>query len=166
MVGIPYRILRHGDDGPEDKMVYLSTRRSGEAGAAMKNAKRDFQEHEFATAKAAQKYAAADRSEQKDEERLGKLLDEIREQGEAANDAAEKLIRLSLTENYGRENAEAILDKLTTKDIRAMVTVIETGELPKDFFESAGAPPKPTFILPPGGSAPAPLSSAVIPPGK
>jgi hypothetical protein len=160
MVGIPYRIVRHGEDGPVDKMIYLATRRTGEAGAAMKKAKRDFQKHELATAKAATRYAAAEAAESKDGERACKLLEEIHENGQAANDAAEHLVLLSLTANYGREKAEEIIDELTTREIRAMLGVIETGELPKDFFDKPGQPPKPISTSPSGGSVPAPSLNA------
>jgi flagellar motor protein MotB len=166
MIGIPYRIVRHGDKGPEDKVFYLATRRSGEAGAAMKKTKREFQKAELATAKAAQRYQAASAAEHQDEELLCNLLEDIQLAGQAADDAAEHLVLLSLTENYGRENAEAVLDQLTDTDIKKMVSVIETGELPKDFFESSGQPPKPTSTLQPGGSPPAPSSSADTQPGK
>lgn len=176
MVGIPYRIVRHGEAGPEDKVFFLATRRSGEAGAAMKKAKREFQKQELATAQAAHKYAAAERAEEKDpvegvphgarEEKLCKHLEEIRAASQAADDAAEHLVLLSLTENYGRENAEAILDQLCDADIRKMLSVIETGELPKDFFGSSGQPPKPTSISQPGGSPPAPSSNPALHPGK
>ena len=152
MIGIPYRLLRHGEDGPVDKMIYLATRRSGEAGAAMRKAKRDFQKHEFAGGKATLRFKAESLVENPNEEKIVKLLEEIQEAGEAGNDAAEKLVLLSLTENYGKETATEILDLLTNRDIRTILSVLETGELPKDFFGSNGQPLKPTSTLPPGDS--------------
>ena len=170
MIGIPFRIVREGDEsGKLDKTIYLATRRFGEAGKAMREARHEYYKHEFACARAAQRYQAADRrvrdlaandpAQDEMEARRDTLLDAIRIEGDCANEAAQKLVLLSLTENYGRKAAEETLDLLTDREIKVCVTLIETGELPADFFGSAaarsGAPsPKPTGISAPGGSQP------------
>jgi hypothetical protein len=157
MIGIPYRIVRHGEAGPVDKVLYLATRRFGEAGIALKKTKKEYFKAEYATARAAQKLAAADNqikglpsdSKLMDElvSRRDLLMDEIRTHGDEATEAAEKLVVLSLTENYGRKNAEEMADQLTDRDLRGCVSTIELGAQPADFFPSNEAPQKPTTTL-------------------
>lgn len=159
MLGLPFRLLRHTETGPVEKVIYLATRRHGDAGDAFRKAKREYYRAEFACARAAKRFEAAERSVQDaapiaaDYEALvsrrDELLQEISTAGEAANEAAEKLVRLSLKENYGPET-DGILDQLTDTDLRAMVTLIDTGSLPKDFFGSGALPPSPTTTAPAG----------------
>lgn len=161
MVGIPYRLLRDSEDGPVEKVLYLATRRTGEGGQAMKNAKREYYAHEFGCACAAKRFQSADQAVlacAPEDDRRAALenerdaqLERIRAEGDAATDAAERLVRLSLTENYGAAAAGEIVDQLTDRDVRAMVTVIETGELPPDFFGGSDRRPRPTTTSPSGG---------------
>lgn len=168
MLGIPYRIMQHGPDGPVDKVIYLATRRHGTDGAALRKAIREFYEHEFATAKAAKRYAAADRrlaalapdspqwAAAQDE--VDKWLDAIRHSGQAATDAAERAVETSLKMNY-HGAAAGILDQLSDKDVRAIVPILETGAPAADFFDGADPAPKST-TTPPSGAAPAERSSS------
>jgi len=163
MIGIPYRIVRFGEAGPVDKVFYLATRRFGEAGTAMKKAKREYYRAEYATARSAQKLASveddirnlgSDEFKRRDEliEKRDALMEAIREHGDEATEAAEKLVVLSLTENYGRENAEMMADQLTDRDLRGCVSTIELGDQPKDFFPSDEARQRQTIITPSAAS--------------
>lgn len=168
MTGLRFRLVRDTPEGPVDKTLYLATRRTGEAGKAMREAKREFYRLEFACARAAQRYQAADArvrglapgdpGQEAAVEKRDALLDQIRETGENATDAAERMVRLSLTANYGADGANDLLDQLTDKEVRAMVSVIETGELPADFFGEGAARPRPTTISPSGATPPEPSS--------
>lgn len=179
MKGIPYRLLRHeGDESasePVEKIIYLATARYGAGGLAMKRARRDFGTHEFACARAAQRYRAAEQmcatltagtpEYSAAVETRDRHLDEIRTEGDLANEAAERLVLCSLRENY-QADAERVLDQLTDRDIRGCCALIEMGALPADFFGPSAAAPhaKPTS---PSGAAPAALSSrTAIAPGR
>lgn len=173
MIGIPYRLLRDTEEGPVDKTVYLATRRSGEAGQAMKEAKRAFHKHEMAVGRAYKRYQSLDvrvrRLEASGADSVDQVIEQrdeafarIQEEADLANDAAEKVVRLSLKENY-HDQTDSILDICTDKDLAAMVVVIETGELPKDFFGSGGPPPKSSSTEPSGDSPEEPSTDADLP---
>jgi len=174
MLGIPFRLLREVDGELSEKTVYLRTRRSGPAGKAMQEAKRHYHRHSFAAAKAAQRYASADRRIRElppDHERIDSLeerrdaaLDAIEEHSGKARDAAAKLVELALRENYQGETDD-IMDLLLDSDMDALVEAIETGELPQDFFAGGGRPPAEISTLPSGGEPPACLSPADTPCG-
>ena len=159
MIGIPYRIARDSDsDGRVDKVIYLATRRMGEAGKALKDAKREYYKTQHACAKVALRYQAADarlkalptndKSRPAQELKIEEFLDSMRQAGEEAVDAAERVVRLSLTENYGKEKASEILDGLIDKDLHGCVQALEMGEQPKDFFPSGDPLRKPTSTSP------------------
>lgn len=158
MIGIPYRVVRQGEAGPVDKIYYLATRRFGNAGKALKTAKNEYYRAEYACARAAQRLSAVD-GQIKDlpanhklidtlVERRDLLMEEIRKSGDEATEAAEKMVVLSLTENYGREKAEEMADQLTDRDLRGCVSTIELGAQPKDFFPQDEAPQKLTITSP------------------
>jgi len=175
MIGIPYRIMRDSDqEGLVEKTVYLATRRSGEAGESMRQSRRDFNKHNLAAAKAGKRLLSVDRRLENlpaDDERLDaleneseKLLGVIQEQSDKAQEAATKLVRLSLTEVYGtNEKAGEIMDMLSDKDVLGMVLAIESGEQPEDFFPSPDRRPRQTSTSPPGDSPPRPSSEADSP---
>lgn len=163
MLGIPYRLLRYGEGGAVDKMIYLATRRCGEAGTAMRGAHREFKKHEFENIKLLARYSQENARDNADQAQLEAMLDEIAAHSDAADAAAEKMVLLSITANYGKDNAEGVMDELTSKDIRAMVTVIETGELPDGFFPAGAQPPKPTSTSPSGGAQSASSSTGDSP---
>jgi hypothetical protein len=77
---------------------------------------------------------------------------------QAAMDAAEKVAVLALEANYGPEETDRIMDRLTDREIRAIVDTVETGAMPKDFFPSPGTPPK-SNSTPDSGSGPGNSSS-------
>lgn len=159
MIGIPYRIARDSDtDGRVDKVIFLATRRMGEAGKSLKDAKRAYYQAQHTCAKVALRYKAAeerlkalpgnDKGRAILETRIEDSLDEMRVAGEAAVDAAERIVRLSLTENYGKEKACEILDGLLDKDLHGCVQAMEQGEQPADFFPSPAPQEKPISTLP------------------
>lgn len=170
MIGLPYRILREGDGEMVDKTIYLSTRRSGQFGRAMHEAKRAYQDAEWTCAKATQRYAALSARiaalEAGSQEFAG-LLDardaayaQVLVAGREANDAATLTVSNSLAENYGPAAATDILDLLTQREINAMVMLIETGDLPKDFFGENDPSRKPITTSPSGAPRREAFSSA------
>ena len=163
MIGIPYRLLRTPDTGAVEKVVYLSTRRSGQAGESMKAARGQYRTAQRDLYKAAQRHRAlARRVEQIDagDDRLDQLttdqeaaFDAISTAQGVADTAAENIVRLSLTANYGKEKAVEIMDLLTDDDFHDMVLTMQTGEQPDDFFPSPGQPGKPTSTSQPDASS-------------
>jgi len=176
MIGIPYRLMRSPDTGAVEKVVYLSTRRSGEAGESMKAARGEYRSAQRDLYKAAQRHRSlARRVEQIDAEddRLDKLttdqetaFDAISAAQGVADTAAERIVRLSLTANYGNEKAVEIIDLLTDDDLHDMVLTMQTGEQPDDFFPSPGLPGKPTSTLQQDASTTESSSSADSPDSK
>jgi len=176
MIGIPYRLVRQDDTGPVDKVVHLATRRSGEQGEAMKTARRDYRRQQKAMGKAFQRYSLMDRRIKEldaESELIDSLaterdaqFDALSQAEEAALDAAEKLVRLSLSAGYGGEVAGQIMDQLTESDFHDMVVTIQTGEQPEDFFRSNDRPAKSTPTSPAGGSSAGSSSSTDTPPGR
>lgn len=166
MFGLPFRLLMHGDSGPADKVVYLRTQRSGDDGRKLREAKGVYRKAMFALARAGQRLTTLQR--QLAELPAGELaavqeaadfvLAEIQGLEQAALEAGEKIVRLALRPNYG-DKLDEILDQLTDRDIRGMVGLIETGELPADFFESSARPPKPTTTSPSGAPPAEPCSA-------
>ena|GEM_PF-2210509 len=173
MIGIPYRLVRQGDSevpGPSEKVVYLATRRSGEAGESMKQAKRDFRKAQMATVKAAQNFRTLNKRIEElpaDHEKLDALIadreeasDEMLTHHGEGVDAAEKLVRLSLVQNYGADGAEDILNQCTEDDLEDMVVTIQTGEQPSDFMQRREAPERSTSTSQPDASPSGSSSSA------
>jgi len=163
MLGIPYRLLRQAeDDGPVDKTLFLATRRSGEAGKSMRSAMREYRKHQMAMAKASQRYGTTEARIRKlgpDHEKLDGLIekrdaqfDKLMDAEALALEAAENVVRLSLTENYGKDKALEAMDQLTDSDMHEMVVTIQTGEQPDDFFQSREDRERLSSTLPPGGS--------------
>lgn len=147
MNGIPVRI--HRDQGFET--IYFSTRRSGEHGAEMKRLKREVHQRQLdATAsltliatisKKIDEDAVSIEEAQKVITQQIELAAKAREHSEAMLEAAEKLVRLSLSANYPAEEVDKIVDSLSDRQIRSAITAIETGEEPKDFFQPRATPP-------------------------
>lgn len=167
MTGIPVSIARDG----KREIVYLSTRRSGEPGRQMQDMKRRYRREQQAAAAALLEVAAiaeqARRANPDATDYAEKLLDLAARQerasekaldaGERAVDLAAKLVCAALWENHG-EDAQGILDELTDADLHSLVSTIETGEAPADFFASR-APASSANSTTPGAAAPGALSS-------
>ena len=153
MNGIPVPVMRNGSK----ETVYLSTRRSGSEGEKLRAHKAAFREARNKALKLSTRIATLARAP------AGATLDDLDgliSRQEAALDAmqeavsraaheAEQVVLQALRENHGKE-AEAIVDCLTDKQLADCVSIIETGDVPADFFPSPGIQPKPSSISGPG----------------
>ena len=160
MNGIPVTIQRNG----VEETVYLSTRRSGKAGESMKNHKRAFHHANVNVSKAMNRVVMIMTKAEKVDpatDSYTDALERLSAEQETAVDAAEvlkqevfgealHLVRLSLTENHGATDTVEIMDCLTDKQVVQLVTVIETGDTPEDFFPSRAILPKESSISPSG----------------
>jgi len=175
MKGIPFRITAQTDKGPVDKVLYLTTRRMGTTGETFKKAKRDYHKSQCDAARATQKYAVAE----KQVNELDPATDKYQEAAQVCDEClvsidagadqalkhAEKIVRLSLQPNYGKADTESIMDELIDADFHAMVSLIETGELPPDFFRFKEARQKSTTTAQ-SGEAPDKSSTAAASPKR
>jgi len=162
MLGIPFRLLAETDDGPVDKTILLRSRRIGEAGKRMQQAIREYHRAEFAMVKATSRWQALDDriaalgAAHEDvpqlEDKRDALVDEVSELDEASLEAAVAVVRGALVDNYGAKGADELLDQLNNKQVRSMVMLIETGQLPADFSPGPEPQPKSTTTERSGGS--------------
>jgi len=140
MNGIPITILRNG----QTEKAYLSTVRTGETGQKIRELKKKLREvknREVKTLK--QVLLITDKAEkQTDISKLDEMSvkqDELlglsTSLAEEALDMAEELVAIALKENHGNDT-NAILDCLTDRQILSCVKILETGEVPADFFPS------------------------------
>ena len=170
MNGIPVTLEIGGDR----EKVYFATRRAGDEGKRMRAARRQFHLKQMELARLAERMVAAG-------ERLGKLdpgaegylehLEKLQADqmaaGATAMDAKESMFehaiehaRLSLLENYGEPDVDRILRSVTDAQVRMLITITESGEVPEDFFPSRATPPSESSISPSGGTAGASSSPA------
>lgn len=172
MIGLPIPILRPDDT---EETVYLSTRRSGESGAELQEARRRYRGARLKAAKAATRLGlimarvreldegagmAADLLTLCDESE--RLTDVIHEAQCEAQDAAEAAARIALEENHGPD-AIRILDGLSDAQITGLMTALETGEAPADFFPCPATRRRPSSITPGGAPAGANSSKPALP---
>ena len=171
MLGVPFVIRGDGQDPTEEETVYLSTRRRGDAGAKMKQLRRQYHKLEFESAKALRAVALvmtkAERLKEEDPQFDEKLARLAAEQDSASGKAeqlqvdlmevAEELVGAALRENY-QKKTDGILDRMTDAELRAAIVVMETGEGPVDFFRSNATPQKSPTTSPPGDSPGKPSS--------
>lgn len=149
MIGIPFTIQRESEHGAEIETIYLRTRRRGPEGEKMRRLIREYNQADLAQKRASIKVAmfyalVAGNGEHTPDlaalEKADKDQDEAIAVGNAAAktalECAELIAELALRENYPQELAEKILDKLTDVELRAIVSTIEMGAMPKDFFQS------------------------------
>lgn len=150
MIGIPFTVCRVGSEGIEEEVLYLRSYRKGERGTAMRKALRAYIKATFDQNSAASKAGiclARAGAMMKDEgaahleEKLtalaieqSKEMEFARLSADAALEAAEVVAEISLQENYG-ERINEIMDKLTSREIRAICDTLEQGAMPKDFFQ-------------------------------
>jgi folylpolyglutamate synthase/dihydropteroate synthase len=173
MIGIPIEIERNG----KMEKIYLSTRRSGPIGQGMIEARNQARREKLNSARlAAQLSILSARLEKMPEtdaqlQAIGKEVDEliigVAKAAEAARNAAEQAVRLAVEANHGPD-VDAILDCLSDRDIEQMLTALETGAVPEDFFQRRATPPKQSSITPgadgsgvssSSGASPAQISS-------
>jgi hypothetical protein len=169
MIGIPFIIRRQSDRGTEDTTVYLRTRRISETGRSMRQEIRRFHDATIAQSKAASRAAALVAVAMKgmDNGPLGdpapfdleallekqdKEMTEARNQADAAIDAATKIALMALEENYPPAVLTEFVDMLTDRELRAIVSTVEMGAMPADFFTLPGIHPLPSSTGRSGGS--------------
>jgi hypothetical protein len=165
MLGIPFVIRRFSDAGVEDVTVFLRTRRSGQAGDKMRKHLRAYHAAVFAQTKAAGKAGSLMRralsgETQPGEAELEKIeaeqsaaMDSAQKESETALEEAQEVCLCALKDNYG-EKEEELVDGLTDHELHGLVSTIEMGAMPRDFFPSPGIPPK-SSSMEPSGSGPA-----------
>lgn len=163
MFGIPFTIRRTSERGIEDEVVYIRSYRRGAVGQKMRQL---MGEYHAATMRqmqsAAQAGAAMNESlggtEGRDlqgiADRQQKALDDALAQSARALKAAEEIAANALAENYPDDVREKILDKLTDHELHGLVSTIEMGAMPKDFFALHDIQPRPSTTGP-SGAAPA-----------
>ena len=167
MVGIKFVVRRASEAAEiEDRTLYLRSRRTGEAGQEMRRRIRGYHHAVFEQFKQAGRAgrmtdradlaeAGAEALERIDREQ-GEALEHAQEAAWAALEHAEQIALLALQENYGAA-AKGLLDDLTDRELHAIVSTIEMGQMPADFFQSPGIPPKPSAT---GLSGPLPGSDS------
>jgi ABC-type nitrate/sulfonate/bicarbonate transport system substrate-binding protein len=176
MNGIAIKILR---DGAEET-VYLATHRSGEAGAALKQARRDF-------ARAHRNYQDAVRRQLAASQKAGLIKDEdpdaaakidaiyaeaeqLGHQAETLHegllDTAETVVRRSLLGNYPGPEVDRIMDVLVDVQLLSLTRTIETGSVDGDFFPSPATPRKGSGGALPGDTPTASSSKPASPAGN
>jgi hypothetical protein len=167
MLGIPFIIQRESKtDGIarlERETIYLRSRRRGEAGEKMRKAIREYNKQNLAFGRLATKAAVAiGKLENADVQPTQQQLEDI-EQNQSANyeaaqnariaalAAAETVAEQALVDNYG-EGVKDILDRLTDRELDAIVGSVEMGAMPKDFFTHLDTQQKQSTTLQSGAS--------------
>lgn len=159
--GIPVEIPIAG----ELVKVYFATRRFGKDGDDMSVARDDFHRAQIAMSQKLQRIAMLAHKSQhvsaKSNNGMEQLMKIADQQNEASTELVEirslhiksatEYVRHSLTENYGPEGAQHYMSQMTDKQIIEAVSVIETGEVPEDFFESPATRQKSSDTSPGSG---------------
>lgn len=151
MFGLGFTFLRENESGGLPETIYLRTHRRGEAGQKLRKLLRSYHQLELQQTKAATEMpvvvAQAQQCVQNEDidglkgvaERQNILLAGATAAAEERLKVAEEIAELVLCENYPAEKLEQILDKLTDRDLFAIVGTVELGEMPRDFFQSLEA---------------------------
>lgn len=158
MFGIPFTIRRENSaslgnkPGTEERVVYLRSRRCGDLGEKMRKLFRQYHASTFAQMRAATRAGSGTTramSSQDDPIALEKILAEQESAMDAAQkaaqeqlDAAEQIAVMALSDNYPKEQVSDIVDGLTDHELHGIVSTLELGSMPKDFFPSPAIQPK------------------------
>lgn len=164
MIGIPYRLVRRANDGsekgdPVQKLVYLGTRRTGEAGVAFRTATRRYSKLQYQVAKVFTKYQhlermlkelPADHAEiSAKAAEVDLVLEEFNKLDDEWRDLAEQIVKKSLSAaGYEGEQLDGVIDQLTDADFHDMVQTLSTGLQPSDFSQSPVQQQQPTTTEP------------------
>lgn len=161
MIGIAFVVRRTSDmAGLSDEVLYLRSRRRGDAGASMRRHLKAYHAAVYGEIKlAARASRLAEQAGEKTgikaleqvEAQLAASIDQAAADNAAAIEHAEEIARLALIENYGGRTEE-VLDRLTDRELHGVVSTIELGQMPKDFFGSPDTQPKPSATGPSGSS--------------
>lgn len=164
MLGLPIELEIEGNN----ERIFFATRRRGQDGEDMRKHRRAFHTAKMAALTHLRRVEAleikADQIPADTQDRDLRISEILGEQGkelqasldakEQAREACERLVRLSLGENYpDTEKVERILGSLTDNQLAYLVTVLETGEVPADFFPRRATLPKPSTTTQPGDGA-------------
>lgn len=165
--GIPMRFWNHRED--REETVYLSTRRSGEAGKHLAFLRLGYAAHDTRLRQVGRDMRLLtlglrdDMPIDKLQEAAAqqdRLNDELRAVERALNKTAEDIVREALADCHGADEATRILDCLSDRQIHQAVRMLEIGEEPKDFFDGRGTRPSAPGTGRPGatsgGSSPRP----------
>lgn len=172
MNGIPLRIKRDG----QTETVYLSTIRSGEIGKKIRELKGQYRAFQRKLTTAQKQIGLATLAVGKGDLPMDKLIEISTEQDQAIADrdrlaesvlaCCEAIAAETLAPNYGIESFR-ILDALTDAQIRAIPQILESGDVPADFFPSPDTPASASGTLPNNGISPVsgskPADSATTP---
>jgi hypothetical protein len=147
MFGIPFTVIRESDVGGMIETIYLRTYRRGPLGDEMRKAIKAYHDATNGQNRAAAQVpiilgkATKLSMEETNIEAMEKLaaeqdaaIEQSTQSGRDALQAAEKVAEVALRENYG-EKTEAVLDRLTDRELNAIVGTVEMGAMPKDFFQ-------------------------------
>lgn len=147
MFGIPFTIIRECEMGGVIETVYLRTYRRGGKGDEMRKCLKAYHAATIGQSRAAGRIPvllgqAAKVAQENDSLAMLEKLAEDQEKiisesvgcSAEALVAAEQIAELALQENYAEKTTE-IMDKLTDRELHAIVGTIEMGEMPKDFFQ-------------------------------
>ena len=162
MFGIPFTIRRENSDsagnkpGVEEQVVYLRTRRCGDLGEKMRKLFRQYHAAAFSQMRAATRAGAGTTramSAQDDTEALEKILadqeaamDAGRNAANEQLEAAEQIAAMALADNYPKDKVSELVDGLTDHELHGIVSTLELGSMPKDFFPSPAIQQKPNDI--------------------
>jgi len=151
--GVKYEMKRGG----EVKAVYLKTRTYGEKGREIAQRVKLCQDLGFALNKDMRRQeilssrvdAMLSRNALMDEidaaqDKVDALSQQIMDVTNRLNDKFAELVACSLAMNYGEE-ANSIMDQVSTADLHKMAQVIIDGQEPEVFFQSPGEPMKSTL---------------------
>lgn len=162
-IGIPFTVRRESDAGVEDQIVYLRSRRVGADGSKMVALIREYQSLSMVQVKAAGKAAAmahrmiegqsgnaiVDAMEKIDAEQQA-LMDAAMDASHERTKIATEIVQLALEVNYSPEEVLRIIDALTDAELDAMVSTLQYGQMPKDFFPAPVTRQTPSDTSPSG----------------
>jgi hypothetical protein len=145
MTGIPFVVQRENGRGQiERKTIYLRSRRRGPAGEKMRLALREYNQALLEQSRCAMKAGTImaklageptlAEMEAVEREQLGSVA-RAQELGAKSLELAEQIAEQALADNYEGPAREEILDELTDKELTAIVSSIELGAMPNDFFQ-------------------------------
>lgn len=146
--GIPMRFWNHRED--REETVYLSTRRSGEAGQELRSLR-----HQYNACEARMRKIGRDMRlvtvGVRDDMPIEKLREAAAEQDNlqaqllsvelSLDEIAHQLVRKALADCHGPDEAVRILDCLSDRQLHQAVRMLEIGEEPQDFFDGRGTRP-------------------------
>jgi len=159
-IGIRYQVTRDSDEGQIEKIIFVPTHPAHEHREACSKHKRAYNKASFAMQRLEHQIVSHQRKlngmgvmdERYDDQvdKVDALIGKCEEAEHTVNATAEKIVRLCLARNYGKEEVDDILSWCSQQDILGMLIVINNGALPKDFFPSSEPRPKPTSTEPSG----------------